>query len=407
MPLRRHEKFVATLMVVAVICTIFPEYRNYLTRQQKQLELLYDEKPLLPHQIEEKDDFRVQRVLTVDGSGSCRWVNPKDVPQDPEYDLFSTVLAGYPGSGKRFAYMQLEGLTELLTVDDYNLSEQNKRYALYKTQYPHHEGIWSWTDKGRQTILLLQNPRTALVSYQHLLHEIDYAVEWEIVYGKLEKVYTARPPISSWESWRDLRFDIETKCWRWFLDFWLEGGLFRDVFTHELTNAEHHTRLRLPHIYSEAELRSFQENVENDIAPTYDEHCGPGKDMNLCTPVAVATYEGIVDPITGPQEVEKLTIAIEDKPGITMLKKSARECMWRRVLIDRIPGFRDSRDREGPEMEEYMFTIDQLYVIIDELVDARDKYSSNEWADDELAQQVVIILDGYIAENESYLRKRL
>ena len=69
---------------------------------------------------------------------------------------------------------------ELKTEDDYNLSDEHngKRYALYKTQYPHHEGIWSWGKQANQVVLLLQNPRTALVSYQHLLHEIDYGTEW-------------------------------------------------------------------------------------------------------------------------------------------------------------------------------------------------------------------------------------
>ena len=65
------------------------------------------------------------------------------------------------GSGKRIAFLQLEGLTGLTTGDDFDLSESNAntKFAFIKTSYPQHEGIWAQQGGMDQSILLVRNPR--------------------------------------------------------------------------------------------------------------------------------------------------------------------------------------------------------------------------------------------------------
>ena len=144
----------------------------------------------------------VQRSLSIrmeEDNGICEWSDvkkPRNAPQDT--DLFATLVAGFPGSGKRAAFMQLEGFTELRASDDYNITagSYNTKFAFKKTNYPHHDGIWDWGKQMKQVILLVRNPRWALPSYHHLLYEIEYSDSWIWSYLRQYKAYTKRPPIA-------------------------------------------------------------------------------------------------------------------------------------------------------------------------------------------------------------------
>ena len=113
----RQTHFILGLICGAVLCIIIEDFFHEDLVLQPKLHRALGLKPsdrlsssarLAP----KSDDFHVRRVLSVElPGGDCRWLNPKDANQDPNVDLFSTVLAGYPGAGKRFAFMQLEGLT--------------------------------------------------------------------------------------------------------------------------------------------------------------------------------------------------------------------------------------------------------------------------------------------------------
>ena len=104
--------------------------------------------------VEEKEyieNGEIQRTLSLDlGGGNCKWTQPNDAPQNGE--LFSTLLVAFPGSGKRAAFMQLEGLTEFKAGDDYHLSPDSleRKYAFVKSNYPLHDGIWSFGKKMNQ-----------------------------------------------------------------------------------------------------------------------------------------------------------------------------------------------------------------------------------------------------------------
>jgi len=347
--------------------------------------------------------FTPLRRLIVD---TCSWVTPEFVDQDPTFNLFSTLIVAYPGAAKRAAYMQLEGLTQLLTGDDWFLTEhKTERYAFYKTQYPHHEGVWSWQNRAKQTVYVLQNPRTALQTYMFLVSEIKYSQGWETSYANLDRTFTLRPPVSEWIAWRDIRFNTEMHYYRWHLDYWMEQGLLRDAYTHELTNIAHFQKLMDRTLYTEAELLSFQAKL-GVVEADYDAHCGDAGDMEDCRPVAIISYEHIIDQVTGLQEVSKLAAAIQNKVGIDIIPEKNRQCVWDEIVTGRITGVRDDRDRDsdgGPSLEEYEFTSDQMQMIIDQLKIMYAKYNSGIWIDVPVAQELCNYLEVYILENELYV----
>lgn len=336
--------------------------------------------------------------------GDCEWVEPKDVSQDPEFNLFSTLLVSYPGSAKRAAHMQISGLTERTTRDDFFLDRDApvQRYAFYKTQYPHHEGIWSWKDAASQSIYVLQNPRMALLTYHFVLVEIYFSTTWIKSYDALDRVFTIHGPVDGWQRWRDTRFRSEIHQWSWHLDFWVEGGLMRDFYTHEITTPEHFERLKHPENFGEGELKAYQAAL-TDVQPTYDEHCTSGEIQAGCSPVAITSFEGIMSNATGPLESAKLASAIENKAGFEVIEQNGRECAWRKVVVERVTGVRDDRDRQGPPIESYVFTKEEMQMIIEELERVRTKYSSAEWNNNEIAQQIVEYMEGYIVDNQAIL----
>lgn len=272
-----------------------------------------------------------------------------------------------------------------------------------KSNYPQHEGIWSFGDKMDQVILLVRNPRWALPSYQHLLHEIEYSVNWESSYSRRNFVYTMRPPIEDWNIWREIRFEAEIKKWGWFIDYWMEGGLCRDIFTNDLTTPAHFERLVQPIMYAMAELLAEQKFL-GEVPPAIDGHCK--NDMHNCQPVAIASFEKIIDPETGPEEVDRFAAAIEGKVGLNVIAEDARECVWRELIINGKGNTNTYRDRDGngPDESQYGFSLDQMNTIQEEIMRLRNKYSTGDWVNNSIANSLVEYLDSYKAENDEEIR---
>jgi hypothetical protein len=354
-------------------------------------------------------DVEIARTINTNGGdANCRLARPHDAPQTSTEDIFSTLLVAYPGSGKRTAFQQLEGMTELRAADDHALTPdaKEKRFAFMKTNYPQHEGTWGFDDMVDQSILLVRNPRWALVSYQHLLYEIDYSTDWEESYSKRYFAYTRRPPVDDWLLWRALRFDVEIQKWGWFIDYWMEGGVFRDLFSNELTNTAHFNRLTQPVMYAQAELINAQKEL-NITEPIIDPHCKT--DLQNCKPVAIASFEKIIDVSTGPVEIGRFVAAIQGKPGIPNIDKEANECVWRELIINGKKYTNTLQDRggkgKGPAMAEFTFTLKQMNTIQAELGRLKTKYSGKEWEDDSVAEALVGYIDGYIRDNADEISK--
>jgi hypothetical protein len=342
------------------------------------------------------------------GDEQCQLKRGIDAPQYNE--LFSTLLVAYPGSGKRTAFQQLQGVTEFRPGDDFNLTPDSvsKRFAFMKTNYPQHDGVWSFGGQMDQVVLLIRNPRWAFPSYQSLLFEINYSNNWETSYALRENVYTKKSPIKEWNRWRDNRFDVEIKKWGWFIDYWMEGGVFRSLFTNGLTTLEHFQHLTDPVMYARAELLAEQEAIETSgevKSRLIDRHCV--RDIGDCKPVAIASFEKIINPATGPDEVDRFITAIEGKTGMPTVDKEAKECVWRELIINEKGFMNDFHIREkatGPEAAQYVFSKDQMEAIQDELGRLRTKYSSGEYINQPVAQSLVEYLDLYIAENDAEIQ---
>ena len=65
----------------------------------------------------------------------------------------------------------------------------------------------------------------------------------------LDNLYFERPPMEDFLAWRDLRVLDEVHWYGWFIDYWMEGGLLRDIFSHKITTPEHWNMLMMPTVY--------------------------------------------------------------------------------------------------------------------------------------------------------------
>jgi len=392
-----------------VVVAVFGSCLNLL---QSNLRLLLPSTPIYSslRNLKSLDFSSMRKLVNPLSGGGCEWVEPKMVDQSPTFDLFSTILVAYPGSAKRAAFLQLEGLTELLTTDDYSLSDgdisNNTKYAFIKTQYPHHEGIWSWGARGNQTIYVLQNPRTALQTYMFLLHEINYSNSWWTSFTNIPRTFTIRPSVTEWKKFKDARFFREVHSWSWHLEYWMENGLFRDIFSHNRTTSENMFKLMNPSIFTEAELDAYQDGLGvSDTTAAWDPHCIEG-DMYDCRPVAIVSYEKLIDPLTGPTEVGKLAAVIQNQPGMNVVQQSQWGCVWEKIVIEKASGLRDDDSREGLGMDAFTFTEEEVMIIIGELKRLVTKYTNPTWTS--AAHQsgiLVTYLEEYIAEQFDYLLK--
>ena len=172
--------------------------------------------------------FQAHRRLSIDlGDGECELTPPyyKEKPANSD----ATLLASYPGSGKRFAWRIIEALTNHSAGDDWDFSGNGVNVLHLKTGWPHKEGVYSWGDNVENVLLMLRSPRWALPSYHTLRWELDFSQNWQESYVRIPFVYTERSPVAHWEAWRDENFETEIQAWVDYADFWMSGKLCNTV----------------------------------------------------------------------------------------------------------------------------------------------------------------------------------
>ncbi|KAL7428471.1 hypothetical protein ACHAXM_001315 [Skeletonema potamos] len=181
-------------------------------------------------------DSSAQRRLSIDlGGGACEWQPPEyEIPND--IDFFKTLIAGFPSCDKRMTFIQMEALTGWAAVDEWDLYRGYSNHPFIKSNYPHHEGIWSWGSQVDQVVMVVRNIRRTMVEYHDILWDIATAKNSGV--SDVEVLYKYAPPISSFFKWRDARVIDEISWYGWFIDYWMEGGLQRDIYTHQLTTPE-------------------------------------------------------------------------------------------------------------------------------------------------------------------------
>ena len=331
------------------------------------------------------------RYLSIDlGGGKCKWTVPDyDAPSNVTYD--KTLIVGFPGGDKRLLYVQMEALTGVSANDEWFYEPDANRPYL-KTNYPHHEGTWSWGSTANQVIMIVRSIRKSLPEYHDVLADIEYAMTPMEAFRNKDRLYIERAELDKFLEWRDSRASAEIQWYGWFIDYWMEGGLLRDIMTHRLTTKSHWERQMQPSEYTESEL-AFQDFVGNiEVPMTYDEHClneVPGG----CEPVVVVSGDRLIDLVDGPSEIEKVGLALEGRKNIDVISREARACIWNEVVVNR-KGVRTLLDRGGNlSPNAYGFTADHLQQMIDELTRLRDKYSAPGWIEKQISKDLVSILE--------------
>ena len=122
---------------------------------------------------------------------------------------------------------------------------------------------------------------------------------------------------------------------RWFIDYWMEGGLMRDIFTHKLTSKEHWDDLLKKPFYSRADL-DYNNYVSSGtvVPPSYDPHCANGEISDGCEPVAIISADKLRDYADGPAETTKIANALmmNTKTGQFLIAQEAWDCIWKELI---------------------------------------------------------------------------
>jgi hypothetical protein len=161
-------------------------------------------------------DSSAQRRLSIDlGGGACEWQPPEyEIPNN--IDFLKTLIAGFPSCDKRMTFIQMEALTGWATVDEWDLISQGySNHPFIKSNYPHHEGIWSWGSEVDQVVMVVRNIRRTMVEYHDILWDIATAKNSGI--SDVEWLYKHAPPMSSFFTWRDARVMDEIAWYGWFI----------------------------------------------------------------------------------------------------------------------------------------------------------------------------------------------
>mmetsp|Transcript_35051 Transcript_35051/g.73945 ORF Transcript_35051/g.73945 Transcript_35051/m.73945 type:complete len:524 (+) Transcript_35051:2-1573(+) len=339
-------------------------------------------------------DAANQRRLSLDlGNGNCKWQPPTyNVPES--IDFHKTIIAGFPSGDKRMIFIQMEALAGWPAKDEWDFEYKGiTNHPFIKANYPHHEGIWGWGNVADQTILMVRNIRRSMVEYHDILWDIGYAKTWEDATLNTDNLYSERPPIEDFFEWRDERVLEECYWYGWFIDYWMEGGLMRDIFTHKITTPEHWNMLMIPGRYAVEDLDYDLVVGDRVVTPSYDPHCSNGDVTDGCEPKAVISAEKLRDYTEGPAETTKIANVLmnDQRMGKYVIAQEAWDCIWEELIL-RGKGVKTVYDRPGFNEHDYNFSAEMLEGMIRELDRLIAKYSGNEWNSNTDANRIVELI---------------
>ena len=110
----------------------------------------------------------------------------------------------------------------------------------------------------------MRGPRHTIDEYHDILADIDYAKTWEAATEKIPMMYKGTIYEVLYNGWRDERTMDEIGWYGWLIDYWMEGGLYRDYFDNKLTTQAHWRRLRAPELWTYGELQ-YDYNICTDV----------------------------------------------------------------------------------------------------------------------------------------------
>lgn len=330
------------------------------------------------------------------GNGKCNWQPPiYDVPDNITFT--KTLIAGFPSGDKRLTFVQMEALTGLSARDEWDFAYLGfTNQPFIKANYPHHEGIWGWGSEADQVVMVVRNIRRSMVEYHDILWDIGYAKTFEQAYEKIGNLYAERPPIEDFYVWRDERVMDEIHWYGWFIDYYMEGGLMRDMFTHKITTPEHWYMLMQPTRYTKHEMRYDLIVGNQTVQPAYDPHCL--NDVTAgCEPIEVISAERLVEASTGPAEGRRIAKVLENRTGIKdwLIPEDAYPCIWNELITNK-KGLKTFIDREGYGEHDYNFSEEMLVEMVNELNRLVIKYGGVKWNSLPTANYVVELLSEHL-----------
>ena len=106
----------------------------------------------------------------------------------------------------------------------------------------------------------------------------------------------------------------EIHWYSWFTDYYMEGGLMRDMFSHNITTESQWKLATLPNFFTKFEMRFGRFVDEGEVVePSYDPMCATLS--KGCYPVLVIDPLKLVDPDYGPAEARKLAQLVNGTKG--------------------------------------------------------------------------------------------
>jgi len=206
-------------------------------------------------------------------------------------------------------------------------------------------------------------------------------------------LYSEAPPLEDFYAWRDVRVLDECNWYGWFIDYWMEGGLMRDMFTHKITTTEHWEMLMQPTMYTRAQLDYDRVVGDQVVTPSYDPHCTNGDVSRGCKPIAVISAEKLRDYDEGPAETAAIANILknDNRIGQYVIAPEAWNCIWKE-LIQRGKGLPTVYQRPGYVEDDYNFSREMLEEMVKELDRLIGKYGGSAWNSKPTANRIVELL---------------
>mmetsp|Transcript_23749 Transcript_23749/g.26217 ORF Transcript_23749/g.26217 Transcript_23749/m.26217 type:complete len:435 (+) Transcript_23749:64-1368(+) len=372
---------------------------------------------------------RNSRQLSIDfGNDNCKCSDTVESTSYQEESLSRTLYASYPGSGMKLVLQQSEGLTGIKVGDENDLN-QVKSGGIVKTQYPHHEGKWSYGDSMDQVVMLVRNPRWAIPSYfhneysssslkmkdedsdsghgkPHVANRPDNGAYDEILNTFISAVVKRdkrerMAQRKQWREWRDSHIEKEINLWALQIDFYMEDGAkyWMDADFERKGKKE-------PFLTGENDNDKEQPPSLSDHDQQWpqDKHC-INDITRSCYPAAIITQERLNNPATGPAELAKLANVLRKGTNQTengMINPSAISCIYHETWISSLESKESEKYEyidEDEDLANHKFTIPQLQYMLYKLREMRNKYSSGpRWVNESLAMDLVSAFDLYVEE---------
>jgi hypothetical protein len=184
----------------------------------------------------------------------------------------------------------------------------------------------------------------------------------------------------------------EIKWYGWFIDYWMEEGLLRCMFTNKITTPEHWGMLMVPTAYTKEEMAyDLIVGPDTNVTASYDPHCV--NDLTNCHPLKIISAEKLIDLDDGPAEGRKIAETLQGGQGIEewLIDEEAWPCIWTELIVNK-KGLKTFVDRDGFEERNYNFSQEMLDTMIAEVTRLIDKYGSAEWNWRTTAQDLVALL---------------